>query len=100
MEKKMNNSSESLVPMEDMIKVLASYIEELRIVVERLKRAEDGCMKLLLDEDTLQSPTAVLTIGKLVFVDLMLACGNVEKMVKEYDAQIEDRIDNFTENGF
>lgn len=89
MKENFENSSESLVPMEDMINVPASFIEELRTVIKRLKKAEDNCITLL------QSPPLLSAVGELIFVNIAIACTKVEEIVKEYDAHIEDKIDNF-----
>ena len=94
----MNNSSESLVPMEDMITVPAAYIEELREILERLERAEDNCVTLF-EGVTLQSPTLVQAAGELSF-NVMIARSKAEKVIKEYDDHIEDMIDNYIDNEF
>ena len=94
MKKEMNNSSESLVPMEDMITVPAAYIEELREILKRLKGAEDNCVALFDGVYILVQEAGELSLN------IMIAHNKVEKMLKEYDDHIEDMIDNYIDNEF
>ena len=98
MKEEMNNSSESLVPMEDMIIVPAAYIEELREILKRLERAEYNCVTLF-GRVTFQSPTLTQAARELSF-NVMTAYNKTKKIIKEYDDHIQDMIDNYTDNEF
>lgn len=103
MEKKMNNSSESLAHIEGTGVLLTECVEEVKKALGFLERAVDEYPRVFKDLK-LAAPDIVEDSGDLVF-NLHVAYNVLKKIIKKVkdyqeEMHIADMIDNFTENGF